>query len=87
MRNEQRINNQYAGIMKEMLSWIALVLTSSWCISQQKPSIIFIPADDPGRDDLRVYGNHFNEVPNFDNLADHGLLFTNAYAVAPDSLL
>jgi arylsulfatase A-like enzyme len=51
--------------------------------SGEKPNIIFILADDLGWAELGCYGNKFNETPNLDKLANQGMKFTEAYAVAP----
>ncbi|MCP4641484.1 MAG: sulfatase, partial [bacterium] len=48
-----------------------------------RPNIIFILADDLGWAELGSYGNTFNETPNLDQLAAHGMRFTQAYAAAP----
>lgn len=52
-------------------------------IAQDKPNIVFILADDLGWKDLGCYGNSFNETPNIDQLAKHGVRFTQAYAACP----
>ncbi len=49
----------------------------------KKPNIIFILADDLGRNDLSCYGNLFNETPNIDKLAKSGIKFKQAYAACP----
>lgn len=51
--------------------------------STRKPNIIFILADDLGWAELGCYGNTFNETPNLDQLAKHGMRFTDAYSAAP----
>jgi arylsulfatase A len=51
--------------------------------STRKPNIIFILADDLGWSELGCYGNSFNETPNLDRLAKHGMRFTDAYSAAP----
>ncbi|MEM6844049.1 MAG: sulfatase, partial [Bacteroidota bacterium] len=48
--------------------------------AQEKPNIIFILADDLGYKDLGCYGNPFNETPVLDQMAQEGMLFTQAYA-------
>lgn len=50
---------------------------------RRKPNIVLILADDLGWGELGCYGNTFNETPNLDRLAAHGIRFTNAYAAAP----
>ncbi|MCK8061625.1 MULTISPECIES: sulfatase [unclassified Fusibacter] len=49
----------------------------------QKQNIIFILIDDMGWKDLSCYGSDFYETPNIDNLAQSGMLFTDAYAASP----
>jgi arylsulfatase A len=51
--------------------------------STRKPNIIFILADDLGWSEMGCYGNSFNETPNLDRLAKHGMRFTDAYSAAP----
>ena len=45
-----------------------------------KPNIVFILADDLGYADLSCYGRRDFQTPNLDNLAQDGLLLTDAYA-------
>ncbi len=59
---------------------LTTLLFSPALIAQEKPNIIFILADDLGYYDLGCYGNHFNETPVLDKLAQDGMLFTQAYA-------
>ena len=51
----------------------------------QKPNVIFIVADDLGYGDLSCYGMHRIQTPNVDALAQGGLRFTDAHAVASTS--
>ncbi len=48
-----------------------------------RPNIVFILVDDMGWADLPSYGNKFNEAPRISQMADDGMLFTQAYAAAP----
>jgi len=48
-----------------------------------KYNVIYILADDLGYSELGCYGNKFNETPNIDNMAAHGIKFTTFYAGAP----
>lgn len=52
-------------------------------ISQNVPNIVFILVDDLGWADIACYGSRYCETPNIDNLAKHGVRFTDAYASAP----
>ena len=54
-------------------------------IAQEKPNIVVVLIDDLGYGELPAYGNTFNETPYIDQLAEQGILFTNAYAPAPVS--
>lgn len=47
---------------------------------RRKPNIIWIMADDLGRNDLGCYGQKIIRTPNVDRLAKEGTLFTDAYA-------
>ena len=44
-----------------------------------RPNILFIIADDASRNSFGAYGAKYVETPNFDRLAEEGVLFTNAY--------
>lgn len=47
-------------------------------------NVVFILADDLGWTDLGVMGSGYYETPSIDRLAAEGLLFTDAYANAPN---
>lgn len=48
-----------------------------------QPNIVLIMADDLGWKDLHCYGNDRLDTPVLDQLAEQGLLFTNAYSASP----
>ncbi|HJV10065.1 MAG TPA: sulfatase-like hydrolase/transferase, partial [Burkholderiales bacterium] len=48
-----------------------------------KPSFVFILADDLGYADLGCYGGRSNCSPNLDRLAADGVRFTDGYANSP----
>ena len=50
----------------------------------QKPNFIFILIDDLGWKDVGFMGSKYYETPNIDRLARQGMIFTNAYANAPN---
>lgn len=52
-------------------------------ISNSKPNIIFIMADDLGYGDLGCYGQEKIKTPSIDRLASEGMRFTQAYAGGP----
>jgi N-sulfoglucosamine sulfohydrolase len=45
----------------------------------ERPNILFIIADDASRNSFGAYGAKYVETPHFDQLAQQGVLFTNAY--------
>lgn len=65
---------------RNLLSLLCAVIFSCSGISQDRPNIVLVMADDLGGRDLPVYGNHYNETPNIDKLANQGLQFMHAYA-------
>jgi arylsulfatase A len=48
-----------------------------------KPNVIMILVDDLGWHEFGCFGNAFNESPQVDSMARHGIRFTNAYSAAP----
>ncbi len=52
--------------------------------STSRPNIVFILADDQGWRDLGYMGSKYYETPEIDRLAASGMVFTNAYANAPN---
>ena len=53
--------------------------------NQSRPNVVMIYADDLGFGDLGCYGAKGVSTPNVDKLAERGLRFTNAHAVASTS--
>ena len=49
-----------------------------------KPNILFLYIDDLGWKDVGYMGNKYHETPNIDQIATEGMVFTNAYANAPN---
>ncbi|MEI8380078.1 MAG: sulfatase [Planctomycetota bacterium] len=52
--------------------------------AKRPPNIILILMDDMGWRDVGFMGNRFVETPNIDRLAKKGLIFSQAYASAPN---
>jgi len=57
-----------------------------WAADEQKrpPNILFIFIDDLGWKDAGFMGSEYYETPNIDRLAGQGMVFTSAYANAPN---
>ncbi len=49
-----------------------------------QPNIVLVLMDDMGWDDPAFMGNAWHETPAMDRLAAEGVVFTNAYAAAPN---
>ena len=49
-----------------------------------KPNIVFIYVDDLGWADVGFNGSTYYETPNIDRLASQGIIFSQAYANAPN---
>ncbi|MFC2124346.1 arylsulfatase [Bacteroidota bacterium] len=49
-------------------------------VTEKKPNIIYIMADDLGIGDLGCYGQEIIKTPNLDKLAEEGIRFTQHYA-------
>ena len=52
--------------------------------AQAPPNIVFILIDDMGWRDVGFMGSEYYETPNIDRLASRGMVFTSAYANAPN---
>ncbi|MCE9531507.1 MAG: sulfatase-like hydrolase/transferase [Planctomycetes bacterium] len=52
--------------------------------AKRRPNFILILMDDMGWRDVGFMGNKFVETPNLERLASTGLVFTQAYASAPN---
>ncbi len=73
--------NQY--IFCKLLWIIVCALTTPVLTAQsQQPNIVFILCDDLGYGDLGCYGSQLNRTPAIDQLAEHGVMFTDFYAAS-----
>ena len=64
--------------------WLAVVSPLIAEESRRPPNVILILMDDMGWRDVGFMGNDFVETPNIDRLAKTGMMFTQAYASAPN---
>ncbi len=69
------------------LAFFLMVALAS-CIAPESqdppPNVVFFLVDDMGYGDIGPYGNRYHKTPNIDKLAQDGMLFTDAYAAAPN---
>jgi len=66
--------------MNKIKAIIFCCLLSSSVLSQQKPNIIYIYADDLGYGELGSYGQMKIKTPNLDRMAKEGMRFTQHYS-------
>ena len=67
-----------------LLIFAALAGCSSSREEGVRYNIIFFMLDDMGYADIGAYGNTYHKTPNIDQMAAEGMLFTDAYAAAPN---
>ena len=65
-------------LLKIYLSILFSVLSCSVAMSDERPNVILIVADDLGYSDLGVYGSEI-KTPNLDKLSKSGIQLTNYY--------
>jgi arylsulfatase A-like enzyme len=53
-------------------------------VTDKQPNLVVVLIDDLGWNDLGFMGNTFIETPSIDRLAGEGVIFTDAYANAPN---
>lgn len=70
-------------MIKRNILLLIFIFKTAISLSQTKPNIIYIMADDLGYADLSCYGRKDYQTPNLDKLAAAGVKFMNAYAAAP----
>lgn len=70
--------------MKKIIALIIVLLTVNFLViaQQKKMNVLFIASDDMSSD-LNAFGNPAVFTPNFDRLADIGVVFNQAYNQAP----
>jgi len=70
----------------QSLWFILLLAVAASCSTEpekQRPNILFVLADDQTWLHSSSYGSKFVSTPNFDRLANEGILFNNAFVSAP----
>jgi arylsulfatase A-like enzyme len=67
------------------LTALSIIPLKGYTEKPEKPNVVFFLVDDLGWKDLSCYGSEFYDSPNVDELADEGVLFTDAYAACPVS--
>ena len=75
--------NLFLGLGGSLL--IASPVQAQKKTTDRQPNVIFIIADDLGYGDMSCYGAHRVRTPHVDALADSGIRFTDAHAVASTS--
>ncbi len=69
--------------MKALLTGVSLFVSLS-VLATDRPNFIVILIDDMGWNDMGFSGSDFIDTPNADALAEEGVIFSQAYASAPN---
>jgi N-sulfoglucosamine sulfohydrolase len=70
-------------IVQIVARWLIVLVFGSVTFGDERPNILFCLADDWGWPHANAYGDPVVKTPVFDRLAKEGLLFENAFVVAP----
>jgi arylsulfatase A-like enzyme len=71
--------------MRRILILVIVMLSASLCRAEPpQPNVVLILVDDLGWRDPGFMGSDFHQTPHIDRLAARGMVFTNAYAAAPN---
>ncbi|MVN20470.1 sulfatase-like hydrolase/transferase [Mucilaginibacter arboris] len=67
---------------RKMICFLAILFWVTKLMAQQKPNIVFILSDDAGYADFSFMTDHLVPTPNIDEIAKHGIKFTDAHVSA-----
>jgi arylsulfatase A len=81
--------NQAEKLKVELMPMICCAVShalsvAAYCQAADRPNIVFVLADDVGREVLGCYGGSSYRTPNLDRLAATGAKFDHCYSM-PDS--
>lgn len=68
--------------MKRFFSILGIVAAAHCSGAAERPNLLFIFLDDYGWRDAGFMGSDFYETPNLDELAEEGMVFSNAYSAS-----
>ena len=89
-QNDQRVNFSGGTVMSQILQIVVAFVCLSSVVVAERPNLVFFFIDDLGWTDLSFMYDYlerddrFYESPNIDRLASESVMFTNAYANAPN---
>lgn len=83
-RNPKRERGTESPTASIPRSRVGLPSRTAFSDEPTRPNFIFILIDDMGWKDMGFSGNEFIETPNTDRLAREGIIFSQAYASAPN---
>lgn len=82
MEYKKKISNRF--VLAASIAGIGLPLVSGCSTVQlKKPNVLIILTDDMGYGDISCYNSDQIKTPNIDNIAEHGVRFTNFYVPTP----
>ena len=76
----KKIQPSHVSLILAALTWM---IGSQISVAESKPNIIVFLTDDQGYNDVGCFGSPDIKTPNFDRMAEEGMLFTNAYVGSP----
>src|SRR6187551_2642353 len=65
-----------------LMGWV-LLFFNTILLAQRAPNILFLLADDMSYPYCSVYGDKLIKTPNMAAIAEHGMVFSNAFASTP----
>lgn len=65
---------------RSIIATVGILLLAASAAVADRPNVLFIMADDLGKEWLSCYGSQTHRTPNIDRLAAQGLQFENVYA-------
>jgi arylsulfatase A len=80
LTNRTELSGNIKSLTRKLFLFLGYCLISLNVLSQERPNVVFILADDLGYGDLGCYGQKLINTPNIDRLAANGLKFTDFYA-------
>jgi arylsulfatase A-like enzyme len=79
----KKMKNSFYLLNSSLLLILSFFHSIGGVAQNKRPNILVIMGDDISRNSMGVYGSKYIKTPNFDRIANEGVLFTNAYVCNP----